>query len=274
MESTYSATLSPPAMIWEDQTSLADQKAQTIVTDIGNVMLKRDRIQFLCTIYRLADSTYDGGVCVRLDYSRFNAWISLHREHISKVLLHPDLGNYLLAYAVGRKQLEVSREPVKPHLEAIHWIETATGLPKERIGDLIGVTRQTINRWEKGEPIRDHNRRYLFAVREVLERASLRYPTPNELAAWIDTPRGADGRSPAQLLEANEINRARLLAVSSPSPRLRQVPSWVNQPVPEAFRAGAERRQQALPPDTDNELIALITEEQSSGEDGEDLPVI
>ncbi len=109
----------------------------------------------------------------------------------------------------------------------------------------------------------------------MLKRASLRYSTPNELATWLDTPRGADGRTPAQLLEANEINRARLLAVTSPSPGLRQVPSWVNQPVPEAFRAGAERRQEALPPETDNELAHLIDEEEdNTDEDGEVLPPI
>ena len=71
----------------------------------------------------------------------------------------------------------------------------------------------------------------------------------------------------------NEINRARLLAVSSPSPHLVRAPAWVKRPVPEAFRAGAERRQVAMPPDSDNELAALIEdEEDNSDEDGEVLP--
>ncbi len=148
-----------------------------------------------------------------------------------------------------------------PHLNAIQWIKAATGLSQERIGRLIGVTRQTINRWEHGDPITDANRRRLFAVREVLERATLLYPTPVELAAWLDRPRGADGRTPAELLEAEEINKARLLAISSPSPGLVPPPAWVRQPVPEAFRAGAEHRQEVLPPPRDDELAALIGDE-------------
>jgi transcriptional regulator with XRE-family HTH domain len=154
-----------------------------------------------------------------------------------------------------------------PHLNAIRWIKAATGLSQERIGLLIGVTRQTINRWEHGEPITDANRRRLFAVREVLERATLLYPAPVELAAWLDRPRGADGRTPAELLEAEEINKARLLAISSPSPGLVPPPAWVRQPVPEAFRAGAEHRQEVLPPPRDDELSALIVDEEEDMED-------
>ncbi len=148
-----------------------------------------------------------------------------------------------------------------PHLNAIHGIKAATGLSQERIGRLIGVTRQTINRWEHGDPITDTNRRRLFAVREVLERAMLRYPTPDELAIWLDTPDVINGRTPAELLEAEEINKARLLAISTPSPGLTRIPEWVRRPIPEAFRAGAEHRQEALPPPRDDELAALIGDE-------------
>jgi transcriptional regulator with XRE-family HTH domain len=148
-----------------------------------------------------------------------------------------------------------------PHLNAIQWIKAATGLSQERIGRLIGVTRQTINRWEQGDPITDANRGRLFTVREVLERATLLYPTPVELAAWLDTPDVIDGRTPAELLEAEEINKARLLAISTPSPGLVPPPAWVRQPVPEAFRAGAEHRQEVLPPPRDDELAALIGDE-------------
>jgi len=154
-----------------------------------------------------------------------------------------------------------------PHLNAIQWIKSATGLSQERIGRLIGVTRQTINRWEHGEPITDANRRRLFAVRDVLERAAILHPTPVELAAWLDRPRGADGRTPAELLEIDEIDRARYLAVSTPSPRLARPPAWVREPVPEAFRAGAEHRQEALPPPQDDELAALIGDEDEDVED-------
>jgi transcriptional regulator with XRE-family HTH domain len=154
-----------------------------------------------------------------------------------------------------------------PHLNAIQWIKAATGLSQERIGLLIGVTRQTINRWEHGEPITDANRRRLFAVRDVLERATLRYQTPAELAVWLDTPDTTEGRTPAELLEAEEINRARLHAISTSSPGLARTPEWVRRPIPEEFRAGAEHRQEALPPSRDDELAALIGDEDEDVED-------
>ena len=156
-----------------------------------------------------------------------------------------------------------------PHLNAIHWMKAATGLSQERIGRLIGVTRQTINRWENGEPITDTNRRRLFAVRAVLERAALQHAMPAQLAAWLDTPRGADGHTPAELLEMDQIDRARLFAVSTSSPGLARAPAWVNQPIPEAFRAGTEHRQEALPPEQDDEFGAL-----DEDEDWEELPPI
>ncbi len=166
---------------------------------------------------------------------------------------------------MARKEQLVAKDSTtnssSPHLNAIQWIKAVTGLSQKRIGLLVGVTRQTINRWENGEPITDANRRRLFAVRDVLERATLRYQTPAELAAWLDTPDTTEGRTPAELLEAEEINRARLLAISTPSPGLTRTPEWVRRPIPEAFRAGEEHRQEALPRPRDDELAALIGDE-------------
>lgn len=137
----------------------------------------------------------------------------------------------------------------QPHLEALHWIKQATGFSQERISELVGVSRQTLNRWQRGEPIKDTNRQRVFAVRSVLERALIRHRTRPELVAWLDTPRGADGRTPAQCFAAGDIDRARLLALSVPSPQVKRAPSWVRRPVPPAFRAGGEHEQQALPPE-------------------------
>jgi len=257
-------------MIWGDQTPVAERKSQSTATNINKMMHQRDDIQLIGTIDRLADSTSDGGVLLIVNSSSFIGWIVyLQENHISKILPSLTLSEAAITKWTGRSLPSMDSAPFPPYLEAIRWIEAATGLSQERIGEMIGVTRQTINRWEKGEPIRDHNRRRLFAVRDVLERASLRHLTPTLLTAWLDTPHGSDGRTPAQLLEANEIDRARLLAVSTPSPQLKRPPSWVNRSVPEAFRAGAERRQEALPPDTDNELISLINEEYDTDEDRE-----
>lgn len=169
---------------------------------------------------------------------------------------------------------EQTSAELPPHLDALRWIENATDLSQERIGRLVGVTRQTINNWQNGEAIKDPNRRRILAVRDVLERAAHRHPTREQLTAWLDTPRGADGRTPAELLVANEINRARLLAVSSPSQRLKRPPAWTNRPVPNAFRTRAEQRQEAWSPESDNELADFIrNEDEGTDEDGEELPL-
>lgn len=145
------------------------------------------------------------------------------------------------------------KEIRQPHLDAIQWMKQATGFSQERIAELVGVSRQTLNRWQRGEHIKDTNRQRIFAVRSVLERALIRHRTRAELVEWLDTPRGADGRTPAQCLADGAIDRARLLAVSTPSTQLKRAPSWVRQPVPDAFRAGAEHEQEALPPELPDE---------------------
>lgn len=166
----------------------------------------------------------------------------------------------------AKKQDAVSNNNL-PHLNAVHWIKAASGLSQERIGRLIGVTRQTINRWENGEPITDAHRRRLFAVRDVLERSTLRNPTPAELAAWLDTPDAVDGHTPAELLEMGEINKARLLAISAPSPGLATTPEWVRRPIPEAFLAGAEHRQEALQFEQDDEPVISAFDEDDEWEE-------
>ncbi len=178
--------------------------------------------------------------------------------------------NRRLQEQLAAKKQDAVSDTNLPHLNAVHWIKTASGFSQERIGRLIGVTRQTINRWENGEPITDAHRRRLFAVRDVLERSTLRNPTPAELAAWLDTPDAVDGRTPAELLEMGEINKARLLAISTPSPGLATTPEWVRRPIPESFLAGAEHRQEALRFEQDDEHVASAFDD----DEWEELPNI
>lgn len=167
--------------------------------------------------------------------------------------------------------------PVGPHIEAIRWMKDATGLPLERVAALLGVTRQALYLWERGEPISDGNRRRLLTVRDVLERTQARNPSPAELAAWLDTPRGPDARTPAELLEAGEIDRARLLAITTPSAALRRPPEWARRPVAAAFRAAAELRREAAPPyEAEEELPAdyndPFADEEQEGPEVESAP--
>ncbi len=273
MTSTNSPTLIRDSKIWKDQTASVSQKSVPIALLNSNLKHQEDHNHVLHTIEQLADGTNDGGVLLGPGF--LLAWmIYLNADNVSRILPKATLKNEMVKMSVGHS-LSLKRILVEtpPHLDAIQWIENVTGLTQEKIGQLIGVTRQTINWWKRGGRIADDNRKRLFAVREVLERAASHHSNPSQLTAWLDTPRGADGRTPAQLLETNEINRARLLAISTPSPRLVRAPSWVNRPIPEAFRAGAEHRQEVLPPSTDDELAQLLyQEENDTGEDGEVLP--
>lgn len=169
------------------------------------------------------------------------------------------------AGALLLKQSQARARPVEPHSEAVRWIKAATGLSDARVGRLIGVSRQTLTNWDRGAAIAEENLRRLLAVREVLERAATRSPQPEHLRAWLNTPRGIDGRTPAQLLEANEIDRARLLAMATPSARVARPSSWAGRSVPTAFRAGAERRQEPLRATHDDELAALLEDDDPAG---------
>lgn len=269
MIATNSANLLPNPIVLMDQTDSANLANRITAGTLDNI----NRQWFPQAMKRFADCTSNGANLPGKPYQRYKIYTQSYHSmgtylydyfYIDVIDYSPHRG----AFSPVIYQLP-SSEIRSPHIEAIEWIKTATGFSQERIGLLIGVTRQAINDWKRGYSIADHNRQRLFAVLDVLKRASLRHPTSTELAAWLDMPCEVDGRTPAQLLENNEINRARLFAISSPSPGLRPVPAWVNQPIPEAFRVGAERHQKALPPDTDNELIALLNEEHNTDEDEE-----
>lgn len=70
--------------------------------------------------------------------------------------------------------------PLAPHLAPLAWLKSATELSDSRIAGLLRVTRQTLTRWRNGEAIDAGKRRYLLAVRDVLERAAQNCPTPQE----------------------------------------------------------------------------------------------
>lgn len=155
---------------------------------------------------------------------------------------------------------KVEQPATEPHQEAVDWIKEATDLSWDRIGRLVGVSRPTLNAWRRGGPIRSDHRQRLFAVRDVLERATKRNPRPSELAAWLDTPRGSDARTPADLLEADEVDKARLLAITSRSPRVKVAPEWVARHMPEAYWNSRERVE-AYPPELDEELLDPLEDE-------------
>lgn len=139
------------------------------------------------------------------------------------------------------------REVPSPAGDALAFISERTGLSQEQIGDVLGVTRQTLHNWRRGDPIGDANLRRLLAVRDVLGRAARRYPSPDLLRAWLLTPRGTDGKTPGDLLAAGEIDRARLLAMAPPAGGVSPLPAVLRRPTPPTMRTGRESRIEAYP---------------------------
>jgi transcriptional regulator with XRE-family HTH domain len=106
------------------------------------------------------------------------------------------------------------------HVAALDWLEHDVGLSQEQIRAMIGVSRPTIISWRKGGQLRDEHRQRILAVRDVIERARERHPEREQFFTWLDRPRGRDAVSPRELLQSNQINRARLLAIADEPRRL------------------------------------------------------
>jgi hypothetical protein len=60
------------------------------------------------------------------------------------------------------------------------------------------------------------------------------------LVTWLDTPDPEFGISPRRLLERGEVDRARLLAVMSPT-TVAPMPAWAKRPVAPAWQSALER---------------------------------
>ena len=148
---------------------------------------------------------------------------------------------------VERAQAEQTSVDIAPHLSALTWIKAATSLPDSRVAALLGVTRQALVRWRRGEPIAASKRRHLLAVRDVLERAAQCHPPVEALGAWLDTPQGPDARTPSDLLAQGEFDKARLLAVTQASGAVVAPPEWAREAGTTHPRRDA-RTHQGLPP--------------------------
>lgn len=123
--------------------------------------------------------------------------------------------------------------------DVLDEIEQITGLYKTRIAeDLFSVTRQAYNAWERGLNISNQNLERVLETRDVLFRAVARHPNLRE---WLHTPRGARAERPLDLLRAGEFGKARLLAISSASPRERPIADWVLRSTPDPWTSNQLR---------------------------------
>lgn len=136
-----------------------------------------------------------------------------------------------------------------PHLEAIRWMGESAGLSQTDLAALLGVTRQTLYLWRGGGHITTANMRRVLLTRDILEKAATRLTTRAGLSGWLHTPRGASSTTPADYLKRGDFDRARLLAVSSPSSHVRP-PLWTRDAIPNEHRVGEEHRQLPEPPES------------------------
>lgn len=115
----------------------------------------------------------------------------------------------------GPSVIVINAAPLMQEAAAIRWLRGY--LTAERIGELVGVSRQRIHDWLNGEAMTQAHRRRLLAVQDIVGRALRRHPTAVDVQRWLDTPWPPDGRTPAEELAAGELGRTRFMAMASPS---------------------------------------------------------
>lgn len=201
-----------------------------------------------------------------------NEFGQLYRGFIGNAIFHsttfilPTLTE-AAAVVAFRPNLPARIAPISPqkqsHEEALEWLRSEAGLSKERVSKLLGVSRQSVHSWSAGKDIRSEHRQRLLALREVLQRAIDVQGAGDRLLAWLDTPRGIDGRTPAQLLEVADFNRARLLATTTRSPRLKSPPTWISREIPPSLRTRGDARHSAFPLADEDSIEALSDTDDS-----------
>lgn len=104
-----------------------------------------------------------------------------------------------------------------PQAQLVEDIRALTGLSWPRIAQLIGVERQTIYRWRRGEPADEQRLQRAKEVLGVLNDAREEHGTGRELRAWLNRVAPLQALSPYQLLSQGRYDEARFLAMLAPS---------------------------------------------------------
>ncbi len=109
------------------------------------------------------------------------------------------------------------------HVVAIKMIQGVTGLSDERIGRLLGVSRQTLAAWKSGSVIRRSNEEALSEVADIIERAASRYANPTVLQKWLDEADTELGLSPGEMISNHRFDEARYSAMAGTSTVVPQI---------------------------------------------------
>lgn len=172
-----------------------------------------------------------------------------------------------LAPTATTQPASTGRETRPLHLAAIDEIRNATGLSNDDTSKLLGVSRQTLNLWNRGNAISIAHRSRVLAVHDILERAKARHATREQLLSWLYAPCEPSGRTPAVLLSAGELDQARFYSVASSSPGLPVPPVWTNHPA-DAYIRYAPSAAGDLPAATDDDRLLEQYGEPGSTEVG------
>jgi hypothetical protein len=123
----------------------------------------------------------------------------------------------MLTKEISWVEIEERSDETLPRLQAIDWIQDATGLSDERTASLLGVSRRALLDWKAGKAIKASNLRRLVETMDVLQRAQSRYQSREQLLSWLYSPDQLEGVSPEALLDRGDFDRARFLAVVGPT---------------------------------------------------------
>lgn len=136
--------------------------------------------------------------------------------------------------------------------EVLRGIEELTVWSRTRIAEeIFDKSRTAYYDWLEGKSVALPNEQRIRGTRDVLQRASTRYGSPERLQGWLTTPVGSHAVSPLELLKAGEIDKARLLALSNLPQRETALPEWLLDAPLDSWSAGEQRRRRFVVRESD-----------------------
>lgn len=126
----------------------------------------------------------------------------------STIVALPTAGTPFLSGTASRANAMTVADDQKNVPMHLATIKRITGFSWERIGALLGCSRQTVYNWTQGEPVKSENARDVAQLRETLA-----YIDRGSQAETVSVLEGeVGGRSIVSMIEAGEFSVARRLA--------------------------------------------------------------
>ncbi len=104
---------------------------------------------------------------------------------------------------------KVARHNQSLEARAVEDIRAGSGLPLNRVSELLGVSRPTLYKWLEGITPRGRAREHLLRTAQLLEDVARRLEDPTSVGAWLLTPISASGQTPFDLLRDRKYDMFR-----------------------------------------------------------------